>query len=51
MPQLLNLFFLFHLIVLILGQNSVKFLKVTKIAKEIMFEGVQLESKKSFQTQ
>ena len=35
-----NLGLFCHLIVLILGQNSVKDLRITKIVKEIKFEGV-----------
>ena len=42
-----------HLIALILGQNSVKGVKVTKNIKEIKFEGVwgEIESKGAFQRQ
>ena len=46
----LNLGLFSHLIVLFLHQNCVKGLRVTKIFKEIKFEGVwnELESKKFF---
>ena len=42
-----------YLIALLLGQNSVKGIRVTKSVKEIEFERVcsKLESKKSFRTQ
>ena len=42
-----------HVITLILGQNSVKGLRVTKKAKDIKFEGLwgELESKIGFQRQ
>ena len=45
--------FFCHVIALILGQNSVKGLRVTKNVKTIKFErlSVELESKKSFQPQ
>ena len=48
-----NLAFFFYLIALILGDKRAKSLRVTKIVKEINFEGVlgELESKKCFQRQ
>ena len=49
--QVRQIFALFYnLIALTLGSNSVKDLRITKIAKEIKFEGVfgELESKQSF---
>ena len=53
LPSKANIRTFLSLIALILGQNSVKDIKVTKIVKEIKFEGVwvELELKKTLQRQ
>ena len=53
LPSKANIRTFLSLTALILGQNSVKDIKVTKIVKEIKFEGVwgELELKKTLQRQ
>ena len=48
LPNKANFRLLCHLIALILGQNSVKILRVTKNVKAIKFKGVWLEYDKKF---